>query len=360
MGSFISRKKVWTLPKQMSTDANDESSDPEGYSTDSSSHIPDESEDDFCGETDNLLGQYKLIKRLGKGGFGVVWEGKYDDSVDGSFAIKIGKENQNAKREIEALNKIGPHSNIISIVENFAHTVSDTISHQVIVFPLYQQDLEKYVHSCEGMAVTEIKTIFPKLLLGLRHMHEKGISHTDIKPNNIFVNLCPNKEIISDIVLGDFGCCSWDGSLCKYGKTSAYRSVNIILNEPPTPADDIWSMGCLLFELCCNQYLFDPDPDPDTEIEEINRLHLQLMLEILGPFPRKLALRHRDYFNAKGRLLGNPRLERLHLEDIFEAESDIVKTDIPMLCRLILSMVKYTRRQRATIDEILDDPFFTA
>ena len=81
---------------------------------------------------------------------------------------------------------------------------------------------------------------------------EKNIS-------NYKINFDIKSKKIKDIVISDFGSSTWDGSLCKYGKTSCYRSVNIILNEAPEPADDVWSMGCILFEAVTNQYLFDPD-----------------------------------------------------------------------------------------------------
>ena len=90
----------------------------------------------------------------------------------------------------------------------------------------------------------------------------------------------------------------------------------------------------------------------------MNRMHLMLMLEILGPFPRKLALKHRDYFNAKGTLKGNPKFNKLDMSIIFKEESCLAEEYIPMVCRLIYSMMKYTKRQRALISEIMDDPVF--
>ena len=74
--------------------------------------------------------------------------------------------------------------------------------------------------------------------------------------------------------------------------------------------------------------------------------------------PKHLILQCNEYFNAKGHLMGNPRPQRLDIGVIFENESNISSDLIPILSRLILSMLKYTRRQRALIPEILDDPFF--
>jgi len=325
--------------------------------------------DIFQGECDmDINDEYTLIERLGKGGFGVVWAAS-EKKTQQRFALKVGRDKEESTREIEALEKVGVHSHIIPMFKHFFLELGDYEEtglgkYLTIVYPEYKQDLETYIRDCEGISINEIRTIFPKLLHGLQFAHQQGVVHTDLKPNNIFINLNTESETIEEIVIGDFGSATWDDSLCKYGKTSCYRSVNIILDEAPRPEDDIWSMGCILFEAVTDQYLFDPDipdmeEDEEIDIDDINKHHLLLMLEMLGPFPRKLALKHRDYFNAKGALVGNPHPTRLNVAVIFENESSVSKETIPILARLITSMLKYTRRQRALIPEILDDPFFT-
>ena len=345
---------------------NEECSTEYSSSSEEEEYYISESEDDFHGEENEKIREYSLVQMLGKGGFGVVWEAMKDNK---EFALKIGRINDEdnkyeTNREIEAMKKLSSevHENVIKMIEEFEHEVNVKTKHTVIVFPLYEQDLEKYIQDCEGLSLRQVQDVFPKVLQGLSFIHKNNMVHTDLKPNNILINLDSEKQNIKDIVIADFGCASWDTSICKYGKTSCYRSVNIILNEKASPEDDIWSCGCILFEMLTNQYLFDPDVASDStssyDHESSDKLHLMLMLEVLGPFPKKLALKHRKYFNAKGCLKGNPRPARLDIGTIFQEESELSEDKIPIVSRLILSMLKYWKRQRATITEILEDPFF--
>lgn len=377
-GAFVMQKKTLTQEKikdnlpvmsEIDTkilDEHSENGSSSEYDSSSEEDYFSESEDDYHGEEEEKIQEYSLVQMLGKGGFGVVWEAIKDNK---HFALKIGRVNDEknkyeTNREIEAMKKLSSetHKNVIQMIEEFEHEVNVKTKHTIIVFPLYQQDLERYIRDCEGMSLREVQDIFPKLLQGLSFIHRHGMVHTDLKPNNILINLDSEKQNIKDIVIGDFGCASWDTSICKYGKTSCYRSVNIILNESATPEDDIWSCGCILFEMLTNQYLFDPDVTSESnssyDLENSDKLHLMLMLEVLGPFPKKLALKHRKYFNAKGCLKGNPRPARLDIGTIFQNESELSENKIPIVSRLILSMLKYWKRQRATITEILEDPFF--
>ena len=339
------------------------------FYTDSECDILSDSDDDFQGDLDVEIENYVLKEKIGKGGFGVVWACEKDGEP---YALKIGKVNEETTREVDVLKKLGKHEHTIEMLQFFWHTVSEKEKHLILVFPQYDTDLEEYIRKCEGMSLKDVQETFPKILKGVQHIHNNNITHTDLKPNNILINVDDDYRI-TDLVITDFGCASWDGAVCKYGKTSCYRSVNIILNEAASPEDDIWSLGCILFEMFTNQYLFDPDipkeGDEDEEMEEdsesddddefeVNRLHLMLMLEILGPFPRKLALKHREYFNAKGTLKGNPKFNKLDMSVIFKEESSLAEEYIPVVCRLISSMMKYTKRQRSLIHEIIDDPLF--
>ena len=262
--------------------------------------------------------------------------------------------------EIEALSRLGTHPNVLTHLDEFSQTIDDVV-HRAIVFKPYQCDLKTHIAECEGVSLGQAKVLFRGVLQALQYVHSKGVVHTDLKPENILVTLGDDNSVV-DFAVTDFGSSCWEGHHFKGGKTYGGRSFQVVLGEVPQPPDDIWTMGCVLFEMVTGQYLFDPDKDIDEEddVDDINRLHLLLMAEVLGPFPKKLALRHRKYFNAKGSLKGNPRPAKLDLRVIFEKESDVPKANIPELCSTILSVLRYVRRQRPTIDELLQDPFLAA
>jgi NIMA (never in mitosis gene a)-related kinase len=94
----------------------------------------------------------------------------------------------------------------------------------------------------------EIMSIFIQLVLGLQYIHDRKIVHRDIKPQNIFLTRVGVAKI------GDFGVArALDGThdLCQTViGTPYYLSPEVWSNEPYNSQTDIWSLGCILYELC--------------------------------------------------------------------------------------------------------------
>ena len=171
---------------------NEECSTEYSSSSEEEEYYISESEDDFHGEENEKIREYSLVQMLGKGGFGVVWEAMKDNK---EFALKIGRINDEdnkyeTNREIEAMKKLSSevHENVIKMIEEFEHEVNVKTKHTVIVFPLYEQDLEKYIQDCEGLSLRQVQDVFPKVLQGLSFIHKNNMVHTDLKPNNILIN----------------------------------------------------------------------------------------------------------------------------------------------------------------------------
>ena len=76
--------------------------------------------------------------------------------------------------------------------------------------------------------------------------YTNSIIHRDIKPDNIFVGSC--------IKLGDFGLAKMLSAANDFAKTYVgtpyYMSPEVLLDNPYSPVCDIWSLGCVLYELC--------------------------------------------------------------------------------------------------------------
>lgn len=99
----------------------------------------------------------------------------------------------------------------------------------------------------------------PKSLLGSLTAASKDenalpssfILHRDIKPENIFLD---KTGAGTNVKLGDFGLAKMlDGDnplATTYVGTPYYMSPEILLDQPSTPASDIWSLGCVIYELC--------------------------------------------------------------------------------------------------------------
>jgi len=105
-----------------------------------------------------------------------------------------------------------------------------------------------------------------QILRALDHLHRSGYTHTDVKPGNILYSARSGNVRLAD--LGDAEDRLRQGHL--YG-TREYTSPEVILGAPLTPALDIWNLGCTVFEMLTNQYLFNPRKAAAKKYQEFSK-----------------------------------------------------------------------------------------
>jgi serine/threonine protein kinase len=155
-----------------------------------------------------LDSKYALIKQIGEGGFGGIFlasnvqEKKY-------CAIKLNRmeETEEIESEIQLINTFD-HPNVLSISDYsikkgvLQHSndgvVSETVSYMVMPFAAYG-DLATYLRGDSYFEEDIAAYWFQQMFYGLKHIHEKGYVHLDIKPDNILIS----KEM--QIKVADFG-----------------------------------------------------------------------------------------------------------------------------------------------------------
>uniref|UniRef100_A0A7S0ZEH3 non-specific serine/threonine protein kinase n=1 Tax=Timspurckia oligopyrenoides TaxID=708627 RepID=A0A7S0ZEH3_9RHOD len=106
------------------------------------------------------------------------------------------------------------------------------------------------------------------------------------------VNMNPDLMFSSGSVkIVDFGNACWgDQHFTDAIQTRQYRSPEVIISADYDFTADIWSVGCLLFEVATGDFLFDPHSGKDYHRDED---HLALMMELLGPTPANFAFQAR-------------------------------------------------------------------
>ncbi|CAK0846480.1 unnamed protein product [Prorocentrum cordatum] len=85
----------------------------------------------------------------------------------------------------------------------------------------------------------------PQLLAGLAHLHGAGGVHRNLNPGSI---LLQNGD--QNVVLTDFGISELLAEAASSRRAAAYMSPELLRNEPHGPWDDMWALGCTLYELC--------------------------------------------------------------------------------------------------------------
>lgn len=92
----------------------------------------------------------------------------------------------------------------------------------------------------------EIWKFISNILMGLKHLHGKGILHRDLKSANIFIHGDQYK-------LGDLNVSKVNGGRLAYTQTGTpyYASPEVWRDEPYDSKSDIWSFGCIVYEMAC-------------------------------------------------------------------------------------------------------------
>ncbi|XP_017083115.2 LOW QUALITY PROTEIN: uncharacterized protein LOC108115973 [Drosophila eugracilis] len=327
---------------------------------------------------DILHHRYKIMATLGEGTFGRVVKVK-DMERDYCMALKIIKNvekyREAAKLEINALEKIAqkdPHCDhlCVKMIDWF-----DYHGHMCIVFEMLGLSVFDFLreNNYEPYSLDQVRHMAYQLCYSVKFLHDNRLTHTDLKPENIlFVdsdytshyNHKINREVRrvknTDVRLIDFGSATFDHEHhSTIVSTRHYRAPEVILELGWSQPCDVWSIGCILFELYLGITLFQTHD---------NREHLAMMERILGQIPYRMARNHTLYSKTKTKYFYHGKLDwdekssagryvRDHCKPLFLCQlSD--SEDHCELFSLIKKMLEYEPSSRITLGEALRHPFF--
>jgi NIMA (never in mitosis gene a)-related kinase len=202
--------------------------------------------------SNTTLRDFEIMQEIGKGAFGSVF--KVRRIKDGElYALKkvpMGKlkmkEKENSLNEIRILASIN-HPNVISYKEAFYDNNTYTLC---IVMEFAEcGDLDRkitnHIKNKSHMAETEIFSYLVQIIQGLKALHDKKILHRDIKAANIFIfknNLIKIGDLNVSKVMKM-------GMLYTQTGTPYYASPEVWNDKPYDYKSDLWSLGCLLYEM---------------------------------------------------------------------------------------------------------------
>ncbi|XP_014645504.1 PREDICTED: serine/threonine-protein kinase Nek5 [Ceratotherium simum simum] len=205
------------------------------------------------------MDKYDVVKAIGEGAFGKAYlaKGKSDSKPCVIKEINFGKmpiqEKEASKKEVILLAKM-KHPNIVTFFSSFQE------NNRLFIVMEYCDggDLMKRITRQRGVLFSEdqILSWFVQISLGLKHIHDRKILHRDIKAQNIF--LSKNGMVAK---LGDFGIARVLNNSMELARTCVgtpyYLSPEICQNKPYNNKTDIWSLGCVLYELCTLRHPFE-------------------------------------------------------------------------------------------------------
>ena len=206
---------------------------------------------------------YRVIKEIGRGGYAhahlvSVLDAPREFYVAKCIDLEPLKERDKtlAKQEVEVLRSMN-HPNIVKLKEGFIFQTSLLV---LVLEYCEQGELRGAIKAkaAEGEYFNEpeIMRWFAQLVDALAYVHSQRIIHRDLKSNNVFLKQ-------GRALLGDFGMSKvFEGSLqaaMTVVGTPFYTSPEICKHEPYNYKTDIWSLGCVLYELCTLQHPFIAD-----------------------------------------------------------------------------------------------------
>jgi len=334
---------------------------------------------------DTLQGRYKIISELGEGTFGKVV--KCEDLYKGRMiAIKIIKNvkkyREAAKLEINVLNKLAKYDPKGANLCVLMYDCFDYHGHQCIAFELLGQSVFDFLkdNNYNPYPVEQVRQVAYELCLSVSFLHSHRLTHTDLKPENVLfydsdyvkdypassrrkegddresrpkkVRILKNPEIR----LIDFGSTTFDHEHhSSIVQTRHYRAPEVILELGWDQSCDVWSVGCIIFELAMGFMLFDTH----SSVE-----HLAMMERVLGPLPVKMVERSKLKYFSKGKLKWDEdssagRHVRRKVKPLarYIPREERGNVDWEEMFDLIGLMLRYDPTRRLALSECMEHPF---
>uniref|UniRef100_A0A2K6NY59 Serine/threonine-protein kinase Nek11 n=1 Tax=Rhinopithecus roxellana TaxID=61622 RepID=A0A2K6NY59_RHIRO len=205
--------------------------------------------------------RYVLQRKLGSGSFGTVYlvsdkKAKRGEELKVLKEISVGELNPNetvqANLEAQLLSKLD-HPAIVKFHASFVEQDNFCIITEYCEGRDLDYKIQEYKEAGKIFPDNQIIDWFIQLLLGVDYMHERRILHRDLKSKNIFLknNL---------LKIGDFGVSRLLMGSCDLATTLTgtphYMSPEALKHQGYDTKSDIWSLACILYEMCCMNHAF--------------------------------------------------------------------------------------------------------
>uniref|UniRef100_A0A914MSZ4 Protein kinase domain-containing protein n=2 Tax=Meloidogyne incognita TaxID=6306 RepID=A0A914MSZ4_MELIC len=326
--------------------------------------------------------RFEIVKTLGEGTFGKVVQVKdlcRTDSVKSApKALKIiknvSKYRDAARLEINVLRKLrekDPEGNhlVIQLLDSF-----DYHGHMCLLFDLLGLSVFDFMkmNDYRPYPMDQSRYIAYQLIHAVKFLHDNRLTHTDLKPENILFVSSDFETMVNGedgrrtrkpvrtlkdatVRLIDLGSATFDHEHhSTIVSTRHYRAPEVILELGWAQPCDVWSIGCIMFELYTGQTLFQTHD---------NREHLAMMERILGKIPYRMGHKTKTKYFYHGRLEWDDRTSggqyvRDHCKPLIrymQSNSDPHQH----LFNLIHRMLEYEPNSRIQLSDALRHIYFS-
>ncbi|KAF2812685.1 kinase-like protein [Mytilinidion resinicola] len=364
-------------------------------------------------------GRYRVIHKLGSGGLATVWLCR-DLEAEKYVALKIiiAAQSREDGADLKMMKLGKPGSEELGLPERHFWIEGPNGRHLCLVLPALGPRIDDIWEVFDNPGKT-LRSIALQATKGLHFLHSNGLCHGDFRPANILLKISnldhlSEEEVIQALgkpettdvhtTLGDdpepmapkytVAPISWHDVDRKYltdqisiidfgeafetatppkelGTPTAYCSLELLIDNLPSLASDLWALACTISEIRSGRRLFrDWDGDGDVKFQ---------MVQLLGKFPEPWwsSWERRDnwfddegnpFIRESGRIsVKGPRTiegylaEGLHFKVLITGEPKsltIPSEEVKVLADLLGQLLRYDPKERITTGAVLEHPWF--
>ena len=210
-----------------------------------------------------FIREYKILKQIGEGSYASIFKVQKDNSNE-IYVLKQIPITEEDLNDTQNLNDIKNESLILSKIhcpyivkfyDSFFHNNSLNIITEYCSSGDLCDYIQMYISHKKKMSEKLIWKLFIQICLGLHYLHNHKILHRDIKTKNIFLN-----EDFS-VKIGDLGIAKILENTTSYAHTFIgtpyYLSPELCKDLPYNDKSDVWSLGCVLYEMVTLRHPFE-------------------------------------------------------------------------------------------------------
>ena len=201
-----------------------------------------------------LGSRYQLGDQLGHGAMGRVFDGT--DKEGNRYAFKILRSDLTSDPELvarflqERSILVGlRHPNLVTVHDLVVE--GDTLA--IVMDKVSGGDLRKALKEAGTLLPSEVARIGAGVAAALAAVHAAGVVHRDVKPENVLMDesTAPRSPRLTDFGIAKLANSTEAGRSSLIAGTPQYLAPELAAGEDPTPAADLYSLGIVLYELCC-------------------------------------------------------------------------------------------------------------
>lgn len=225
--------------------------------------------------------------------------------------------------------------------------------HLILSFEMLSMNLYEFIkmNNFQGVSVGLVRRFAIQLLVSLHFMKDHNIVHCDMKPENILLR----KSNKSGIKVIDFGSGTYQNEqFYTYIQSRFYRAPEIMLGIKYTPAIDMWSLGCILYELYVGFPIFAGEDEKEQ---------MQCIMEVKGVPPRSLiviASRRKVFFDDDYSPLVTPNSKGKIRKPSTKSLEKMMNSDDPAFVDFIDKCLEWKPEKRLAPEQGFQHPWIKA